>query len=174
MNLRDPDYFPNIESPVRQDRPLPARCGVSAVESMRCVSIVEATRCHGIFGSGDKVQSTVNTQVGASEQAEQIYGIGANISKAGAIALTGSNIRDLTITDGGAITTLADLLKSKETADANKSESQNSLLNGLITSFGSLVESKNTDGASSQNKTILYIALAIAAVFGIFFFRRAR
>ena len=182
MNRFDTDYFPQHDDASR-------RGYVHCSSNWQCVTgrvtVSGATICHGFFGSGDKNQSTTNTQVGASEEAEQIYASGSNVSKAGAIALTGSNIRDLTLTDGGAYdlardfiasynSTLSDLVSKQTDASSDSQSKTADLLNSLITGFGSIVESKNTDGESNRNQTILYIALAIAAVFGLFIWKRSR
>lgn len=51
--------------------------------------------CWGIFGSGDKVQSTTNTQVGASEDAQQAYGAQSQTAKDDAVVLGGYGNRNV-------------------------------------------------------------------------------
>lgn len=147
----------------------------------RGASPCDGVKCFGFFGSGDKTQSTTNSQIGASEEAQLQYVTGSNTSSGGILSTTGSNLSNVNITqtDGGAFDFARDIVGEYKTTlsnfietNAGSADKQNSLLAGLVNSFGSLVESKNTDGASSQNKTVLYIGLAIAFVFAVFFFRR--
>lgn len=138
----------------------------------------DGVKCFGFFGSGDKTQSTTNNQVGASEEAQLDYASGSNTSKAGVLGVTGSSLSNVSImqTDGGAFDfakgvlekytgSLSDLVKRQSEVSTSSADKTTGLLTQLI-------ESAATGGSSTQNKTVLYIGLAIAFVFAVFFFRR--
>lgn len=70
--------------------------------------------------------------------------------------------------------TLSDLVSKQQAAASDASTQTTGLVTTLADKISALVESRNTEGESTRNNTLLYIALAIAAVFGIFFWRRNR
>ncbi len=142
----------------------------------------------GLFSAGNKSSSSYDNRAGASEDGQLAQG-NAVASKDDAVSLGGqSNNNNLggeiraggnvTLTDGGAFALARDFVGSynKTLADLTTSQQSStaSTIDNLLTKFGTLVESRNTDGQSNNNKTVLYIAIAIAAVFGIFFWRRSR
>lgn len=130
-------------------------------------------------GSDDSTVSGIgsaSTQSGIS-----LSGFGT-VNKLGA-DFTGAN--NITVADAGAFDlardfvasyneTLSDLVTKQQTAAAEASTQTSGLVATLADKISALVESRNTDGESSRNNTLLYIALAVAAVFGIFFWRRNR
>lgn len=183
MNLHDPDYFPQLHG--RGVRPLPGRCGTSAVQTLRAVHALDATRCHGIFGSGDKTQTTNNTQVGASEQATQLYASGFSNAAGGdilsgakkvdgidntggafalgGVTLGGSNTGTITVNGAAGSEALAD--KFTDAIKAITDQSGQSVT-AALEKVSTLAENKQTNGGSSLGKQLL-IGLGILVGGGV-------
>lgn len=111
---------------------------------------------------------------------------GVSLSGFGTVNTLGHNLsgaNNVTIADGGAFdlardltskytTTLTDYLAQSRETETAATTSQNSLLGGLVESFGKLVESKNTAGDSSRNSIVLWLGLGLLAVLGLFLLRK--
>lgn len=185
-------------------------------DTLRAASVADAVRCFGFFGSGDKTQTTTNTQVGASESSTQSTGggaaardeavalsgyasntVGDNAStqrvsqgvaannnsialggssqlQTGGVRLGGNNSGQITVGyDAGTTQTLLQTLGNNLTdALTAQSATGRAQLDSILGSIGSLAESKQTDGASGQNKTVLYFGLALLALLGWLFSRK--
>ena len=87
MSLHDPDYFQACDV-----RRLGHRPCFRQTDSLAARRLHEGVKCYGFFGSGDKNQSTTNTQIGASEDADLIYATGSNVAGQGGTLLQGSNV----------------------------------------------------------------------------------
>jgi len=81
--------------------------------------------------------------------------------------------------------TLKDVLQGQATAEANRTDSLQSLLanqadnsSTLLESIGSklsgLAENQQTGGDSSRNKIVLYVVLAVIALIAVIFWRRSK
>jgi hypothetical protein len=154
--------------------------------------------CWGFFGSGDKSQSTYNTQTGASEEAQLITGAGSAAAKDEAVVLGGSfntnkitgtdasgggmvnsgvsGNRDSTITvgyDAGQFQTALQSVGSNLSNALNaQSAAGASTLDKVLEKVGSLAESKQTDGISGLSKTALWALALVAAVLATWIFKR--
>lgn len=132
----------------------------------------------GFFGSGDKTQSTTNTQVGASENADLNYASGSNTSKGGLVGLTGSNLSNVAlggVSLGGANSGSITINGAAGVDDATKkfgeiisqvSDQSGKLVENALDKVSALSESKQTAGISSLGKIALW-ALGIVAVGGV-------
>lgn len=122
----------------------------------------------GFFGSGDKNQSTTNTQIGASEDANLEYLSGSNQSKGGLLGLTNSSIGQVAlggVSLGGANSgsiVINDTKASKELAEKftdtlkSVSESSSDTVDKALKQVVSLSESRQTEGISSLGKIALW------------------
>lgn len=193
MNRFDPDYFPQGRD-VRRLGYVPHQGQADWLASQ---SPATGIKCHGgVFGFGDKLQTDVTNQTGSSEDSQLAQNgqnakdsavsqggfLTTNIGPGAINAASGANV---TLTDGGAFdlardfvtnynATLTDLVSAQNDSLAEASSTTSGLIAGLADKISALVESRNTDGESTRNNTILYIALAVAAVFGLFVWRRTR
>lgn len=132
----------------------------------------------GFFGSGDKNQSTTNTQVGASENAELNYASGSNTSKGGLIGLTGSNLSNVAlggVSLGGANSGSITINGAAGVEDATKqfsdvlqqvSNQSGEIVQNALKQVSNLAESKQTQGVSSLGKIALW-GLGIIAAGGL-------
>ena len=146
-------------------------------------------------GSSKSKQSTtsVNDQgqlVGKSAKVAQGQSNLTDIGKGGTLA-TGNTITfgaiakgatvNLTTTSPELLGHLSDLaentsanfsqvIDSINTASAAGAASQKGLLDGVFEKLTDLAESKQTDGASGQNKTVLYVVIAIVVAVVVYFF----
>lgn len=171
-------------------------------DALRAASVADAARCFGIFGSGDKVQSTTNTQIGASEEATQSTGGGAASREGAAIALSnggtvanenslafgGSNNSNQfggvklggnnsgSITVGYDANTFQNLLQTESnnltSALNSQSAAGRSQLDAILNSIGGLAENKQTDGQASQNKTVVFVVVSVLALLAWIFYRK--
>ena len=154
----------------------------SADEKIILTDEAQAARDQGVAASGEATsqggQNTKNLSgsVDASGGSGTVGGTGFTFGG------YGNNLSGATISSSDPEVVKAALESVSKLGDAynanlsdlvsKTSDNSNSLLSGVLDSLAKLTESKNTEGQSSVNRTILYVALAIAAVFGIWFWRR--
>jgi hypothetical protein len=148
----------------------------------------------GIFGFGDKIQTTQNTQIGASEDAVLSTGGGASSREGNAVKADSSNVAlggiavgggaslqlggaqikgnnsgQITINEAAGAEAIAQkfadtIAQINDTASADKLAAQQ-LVSDALGKVTSLSESKQTEGISSLGKIALWgLALGLAAL----------
>lgn len=123
----------------------------------------------GFFGSGDKSTSTTSSQVGASDDALLINTGVASVNKFGSSEVIGSTLNSNsvlaansgTITYGLGVEDVTKLLSdttSGISALVNKqTDAARNQVQDVVTGLQDLAMSKQTDGESNRDKTILWI-----------------
>lgn len=128
----------------------------------------------GFFGSGDKTTSTSNLQQGASDEALLINtGVGST-NKFGSTEIVGSTLKlgsNEVGTNTGTITYglgAADVTKLlSDTASGigglvkQQTDAAGKQVDAVVTGLQDLALSKQTDGESNRDKTILWIVVAV-------------
>lgn len=149
----------------------------------------------GFFSPGSKEQNDITTQTGASEESiltqsgsvgarDEAVSVGgtANLLQAQGAIYSGGPVT-VNATDGGAFDLVRYIagqsaenfnaaLATVQEASAAAAGSQSSLLTEVLGGLTSLSESKLTDGESTQSKTVMIVALAIAAVAAVYFWKK--
>jgi hypothetical protein len=138
----------------------------------------------GFFGSGNKSQSTTNTQTGASEDA-QLLESGSTGAKdqgiaisSGAKLVTGQTFEsvggNVTLTDGGIAAAALETVQ-KQASDYSSAlkdiiqktnDSQSSQQTYALGKIKDLAESKQTDGVSIWKKPVVIVGVVLLLVIG--------
>ena len=166
MSLHDPDYFQACDV-----RRLGHRPCFRQTDSLAARGLHEGVKCYGFFGSGDKNQSTTNTQIGASEDADLIYATGSNVAGQGGTLLQGSNVLggvSLGGANSGSITINGNAGVKEATEQFaellnNVSDGARETVTTALSEVSKLSESKQTEGISSLGRIALW-GLGIVAV----------
>tara|TARA_R110000868_G_scaffold4437_1_gene27941 strand:- start:78 stop:506 length:429 start_codon:yes stop_codon:yes gene_type:complete len=141
----------------------------------------------GFFGSGDKSTSSVDSRIGASDEALVIStGSGSN-SNVGGTMVQGSNLTSLSNSlqnsnNSGTINyglgaedfreTISDIGSTLTKSIAAQADAGNSALDASLSKLSDLAMTKATDGESGKNNIVLYIALGALALVAFIFWRK--
>ena len=148
--------------------------GRSTSTTYNVAADTEATNIVGSSGSAAARDEAVSVG-GSGNAAAKDSGV-AQSAGANSVLNTGiSGNENSTVTigyDAGQFQTALQTVGSNLTSAVNsQSAAGKETLNTVLGQLTSLAESKQTDGESGRNNVILYIALAVLAVVGVYFYR---